>query len=117
MTLPSATGNCMMRHSPLYRPYHHAVLQVAGRAKRPAGTLRDARVIGRGMLFDAIRSAPEVVEKMNGAKIPESIAARGKKIDPREDHGAFLVLAKVMEDLGYSRYSDHAWSRHPCGVV
>lgn len=115
--MATATGNCMMRHSPLYLPYYHAVLTVAGRAKRPAGTLRYARVIGRGMLFDAIRSAPEVVEKMDGALIPDLTAAQAKTGYPENHRQVMLVLSMVMTDLGYSRYSDHAWSRQPCGVV
>lgn len=111
------SGKRSIRSSPFYRPYHRAVMRVAGRAKRPAGTLATAGVIGRGMLFDAIRADPKVQKSLNGAHLPELTAARTKAGHPLATRQVMLVVSVVMGDLGYSRYSDHAWSRRPCEVA
>ena len=109
-------GARSIRQSPLYNPYYKAIRHVAGFADAPAGSLKEASVIGRGRLFDALNDFPRCGRILDGRKLPTLTACESRNAGfSREMKGALVVVGTVMGDLGYHRFSNHAWSRVPVG--
>jgi hypothetical protein len=70
-------------------------------------------VIGRGKLFDTLIEAPECTGILSGITVPKMLASEIRAGVSGQTKGILVVVGTVMTDLGYFRYSSHAWCRTP----
>jgi hypothetical protein len=109
----AAATRLSLRKSPLYKPYRNAIHSIAGFADIPRGALESATVISRGAIVDAIESEDIALN----CGLPRMKACCRCPPVSQDDRVRWAVVGAVMQDLGYSRYSERAWSRQPCGVA